>query len=651
MADDRTQFLIDLAAKFSGGETAVATLATLGDKMLVAGAGAEEFERITNATSGALEDAAAAAMSAAEALSVGQARYTEFETGADRAAKMVEKLSADLSEQGIALQRALEVGEAKQIERAEKKIWELAQRQQDAVVKSNAAAAALKSEAAAMDALGSKAAAATAKHGALQKGLANVKSAANETSKAAAASAGSGKMNEMAEALGRLGGPAGIAGQKVLALGGGFQKLGKAMGSAGPYIAVAVAIIAIASAAAIAAFAITKWGFSLAEANRSQALLAQGVAQSVAGGDALNAKIDELSKTVPATREELLAMAGDLAKTGLRGKELTDALEAAAVKAAELKFGPDFAKQMLSLDVQSRVLNANLAKTFGGLKIDPLLEGMQTLGALFDSSTASGRALKFLFETLFQPLIDGAAAVMPKIERMFLYAEILALKAYIALKPYRSEIQEVGHALLIGAAIIGGIFAAGIALVVGLFALLFAMSLSIVNAVYQLVDSFIALEKTIFGGLSDAVSYMTNLGGAMIDGLVNGITSKATAVVDAMTGVVKGGVDAVTKFLQLGSPSKLLFGKGENTAEGYAGGVESGTADAQGALEAMVAPPNPGGGRAAGAGGSVVNVAIENINVTGADGQARAEDLIEQFTAWLESVGITVGGGEAPSGA
>jgi hypothetical protein len=650
MADDRTQFLIELAAKFSGGDSAVATVATLGDRMLVAGATAKEFEAVTTATSNALEDAAAAALKASDAVASGEKGYAAAETAADKAAKMVELLSGRAQELTGKLQAALDVGDGASIARVEKQVWALAERQQDAVVKTNAAAAALKAEAAAMDVLNSKAASAAAKHDDLKKGLANVQGAADKAAKAELAAAGTGKVNEMAEAFGKLGGPAGVAGQKVLGVATGFKKLGTAMGSAGPYVAMAVAIVAIASAAFVAALAITHWGVSLAEANRSQALLSQGVAQSVQGGAELNAKIAQLSKTVPATRDELLKMAGDLAKTGLRGKDLSDELETAAVKAAKLKFGPDFGRQMLALEVQSRRFDDNIKDTFGGLKVEGLLEGMSTLGDLFDSSTSSGKALKFLFETMFQPLVDGATGVVPKIERMFLYAEIWALKAYIAMKPYRSEIEAVGHALLVGAAAIGGVLAVALGLVIGLFGLLVGIVLDVANGIYELVGAFVDVEKAIYGGLAGAVTFMGELGSNMIKGLVSGITGGATAVVDAMTGVVGGAVDAAKHALGIASESKVLAGLGDNSAHAFASGVEGGTSDAQGALESMVAPPSaPAGAGGSRAGGGGVSVSIGVINVNGESTKEQAHDLIDQFTAWLEGEGITIGGGEVPA--
>jgi hypothetical protein len=647
MATDGTQYLIELAAKFSSGDAAVTKLADLGDRMLKAGATAKDLELATKATAGALEAAGAAAKSAADAVSDGETKYAAAERAAERAAKAVERIGAMADGQVGKLQAALDTGDAKKIAAAESRVWALAQRQQDAVEKSNAAASALKTEASALDGLSAKAATAAHAHSDMTKGLANVKAAADKAAKAEAAASGSGKVNEMAEAFGKLGGPAGVAGQKVLGFATGFKKLGAAMGSAGPYVAIAVAIVAIAAAAGVAAVAISSWGIKLADTNRTQGLLMDGIARTSAGGAELADTIDRIGAVVPSTRAELMDMAKGLADSGLRGKALSSALEVAAVKAAKLKFGPDFQAQMLSLDFQSKRFGENLASTFGGLKIEPLLSGIQTLGALFDSGTASGRALKFLFESMFQPLIDGAAGAIPKIERLFLYAEILALKAYIALKPYRGEIEAVGRALLIGAAVLGGVMAVAIGVVVGLLGVMMAMVLDLSNTIYEWVGAFLAVGSAIYGAFASAVAFMTDIGGQMIDGLIGGITSKATAVVDAITGVVKGGIAAVENFLQIGSPSKLMAGIGGHTAEGFAEGVDSGAGDAQGALAAMVAPP-AGGGAGARAGGGV-SLSIGQIVLGAGTAKEQADEFIDHVTAWLEGEGLTLGGGEVPA--
>lgn len=648
MATDGTQFLIDMVAKLTGGTASVATLADLGDRLLAAGATANDLERAVKATSVALEDSTSAMKANGAAVSEGEAAYRQAEASADRAAKAVERIGAAAEAQRGKLKAAIDAGNAGSVETATAKLRELVTREEEAKSKALGAAAALNVEAASLDKLKASAAASAAKHADMIKGLANVKGAAEQAAKAEKAAAGSGKVNEMAEALGKLGGPAGVAGQKLLGVASGFSKLRASVGAAGFYVATAVAIVAIASAAIFATVAVGRWAVGLADANRSWSLLAAGVARSTSGGEQLEATISKLGTVVPQTNEELLAMAGGLADTGLRGKALASALEVAAVSAAKLKWGPDFAKQMLSLDVQSRRLHNNLADTFGVLNIEKLLGGVQTLVALFDASTASGRALKFLFEALFQPLIDGVSDAIPSIERFFLHAEILALKAYIALKPYREEIKMVGEAFLVAAAVIVGVLVVALGALVAAIGLVAFSILAPIAAVYMFFASLGEVWAEMKAVFADAVAFVSDLGSQMMQGLVNGITGGAAAVVGAITGAVGGAIDAAKHMLGIASPSKVFEGIGGFTAEGFAAGVDGGAGGAQGSLEALVAPPDARGGAPGGGARGPVTVNI-TVDGRGESDEGLAAKIAAAVRDVFESDALSIGGGEVPA--
>jgi hypothetical protein len=648
MAGDSTQFLIDLAAKFTGGQSSVATLAELGDKMLFAGAASTDFEKVVKATAAAVDESAAAFKTANEALAVGQTEYDQLESAAERASKSVEKINQLVADQAAKLAAAQKAGDEGGVERASAKMAVLAEKQADAGKKAEAAALSFKTAAAALDVLKAKAAGAEQMHTHLAKGLENVEAAAEKAKKAEADAAGSGSLKELSSGLAKIGGPAAAATDKVIGLAEGFKKLVSSLGSAGGYVAIAAGILAIASAAVVATIAITKWGVANADANRTTSLLAAGIAHTVAGGQELEATITKLGDVVPQSREELTAMASDLAKAGFRGKDLSNQLEIAAVKAAQLKWGPEFSKQLLSLDVQSRRLHDNLADTFGGLNIEKLLGGIQTLVALFDSTTESGRALKFLFEALFQPIVDGAGDATVKIERFFLYGEILALKAYIALKPYRSEIEALGKAFVIGSAIIIGLFAYAVFAVIASVGLLIAEIGALAVYLYDLGGAIVGGVSDAFHLLNQYILDLVDIGGQMIDGLINGITGGAKKVADSMVGVVTGGVSAVEKALGIGSPSKVLYDIGADTTAGFTGGVDDTSDDAQASLASMVAPPKGAPPGASSGGGNVINIAI-TIEGRGKSDDSILDELEDRLRDIFDVDSLTIGGGEVPA--
>jgi hypothetical protein len=82
-------------------------------------------------------------------------------------------------------------------------------------------------------------------------------------------------------------------------------------------------------------------------------------------------------------------------------------------------------------------------------------------------------------------------------------------------------------------------------------------------------------------------------------GLVAGITGGASTVVSAITGVATSAIGAAKDALGIHSPSKVFADIGDNTAAGFAEGVEEGAPEAKTALESMVEPPAPTAGGSA----------------------------------------------------
>ncbi len=614
-----------------------------------------------------LELAGAAATATSDAMKIGQAAYDQSEAAANKAALAVEKIGLAAQAQKSKLE-ALAAGSDGVVnvaayQRAAAKLEELNARQSEAAAKSASAMAAMNAEASALDKLKAAAATAADKESALSKAHDDLKKKGDDAAGAAKAQADAetksvGAAGLLEGAFAKLGGPLGAVGQKAAGVTGAVLKMGKSLGAAGPYVAAAVLAIAIAAAFVGATLAITKFAVESADTARTQALLSDGIAGSVKGGRALDETLDRLGKTVPQSRDELLGMAGDLAKTGLKGEALSTALEDAAVKAAKLKWGPDFAKQMLSLPNQAARLKSNLAGVFSGLNIEGLLEGLSTLVALFDKNTATGQALKVVFESLFQPVVDGLSGLIPKAVATFIQLEILGMKAAIAIKPYRQYLIDIGIGFGILAAIVVAIVvvfvAAGLAMVAA-FALLMALP-------FLLKDAFNSLAGGIKSGIGAAVDWLTGkfeavmaffqglslaeIGTALIDGLISGITGGGAGVLKAITGIATGAIGAAKGALGIASPSKVFAEIGMHTAAGMEQGVDGGTAGVQASVEALVEPPaaanDNGSAPGAAAAGSSGGGTVYNIYLTppaGADPGA----YLDEFRNWLDGLGAQAG--------
>jgi hypothetical protein len=581
-----------------------------------AGSAASAAE-IVDTLAARLKAASDAASSAADAVKAGEAAYKQAENAADRAAKAVEKVNV-----------AMQTADGAQLEK-------LKARQVEAAAAADKARAALVGEATALDKLKAAASGAAASQDKLTKELEGAQKAA-EFEKA---SRGTGNLGKLSGALNQLGGPLGKVGGFATGAADAISDLTETVGKAGPYVALGIAVVALATAIISATVAATAYAVSMAQAARSQMLLSDGIAGSVEHGRDLDAAIKSLEKRVPQTSEELRNMAADLAKTGLKGKDLADALEESATKAAEMKWGPDFARGVNSTDKLVSRLKANVTELFAGPRIqgalDKFLDALGSLVDLFDENTVTGQAMKVVAEDIFGTLIDGATSVIPKVIAGFIQLQIWILKALIAIKPYGSEIRTVIEAMAVFAAVVVGVVVGAIAAVVAVGALFVAGLVAIrdgVAAATEAIVRFVTDGINLLRGMN-----LNEIGTSIIQGLVSGIAGGGPAVVNALTGVVSGAIGAAKKALGIASPSKVFAEIGMNTAEGMAGGVDEGAGQVQGSLESMVAPPAESAAAAPAAassgGGSNFSGAQFIFNgVQGAeDAVSRIEEMLLRF--------------------
>ncbi len=611
---DGAEFSIDVGVK--GGDAAASAASAL-DKL-----------------ASSLEIAGVASTAAAAAMKAGQTAYDQAEAAANRAAVAVEKIGLAAAAQQGKLQAAIDAGDASSVERATAKLAQLTARQTEAVTKATAASAAMNAEAAALDKLKVAAGAASDVEAKLSKQQAALKASTDAKTKADKDAADAttksvGAAGLLEGAFAKLGGPLGAIGQKASGVGGAVLKMGKSLGAAGPYVAAAVLALAVATAFVGATLAITRFAVSAADTARTSALLSDGIAGSVEGGRKLDAKFAELADTVPIARDELAGMASDLAKTGLKGDALSAALETAAVKAAKLKFGPNFAKQLLSLDNQSAKLKRSVTGLFSGLKIEGFLENLSKAVGLFDENSASAKAIKVVFESLFQPIVDGLTALIPKAIATFIQLEILALKALIMIKPYGAVLEAIG----LGFVILGAVVVAAVAIFVGA-GIAMAAAFAFIIALPQLVAGSWGKVTAFFQSIS-----LAEIGTNIIKGLVDGILLGGPAVLNAISGIAKGAITAAKTALGIASPSTIFAEIGTNTAAGMEEGVDSGAADVQKSVEALVAPPEAAAGAVAG-GSSSGGAVTYNVTINGG---GDAQSNVAAFREWLASIGAQAG--------
>lgn len=295
-------------------------------------------------------------------------------------------------------------------------------------------------------------------------------------------------------------------------------------------------------------------------------------------------------------------------------------------------------------------LEKGFKKLFSGLKLEKFLSDFSSVVDLFDETNAAGKAIKVVFEDLFQPIVDGSGDMIAAARTAFLKLEIMALKALIAIKPYGSTILMVAKAFGVMAAVVTGVVLVVLAAIAANLAIMAVGIGIVITAITAFVAGVVwlslklqELTTWISGGIVDAFNAasawlssfsLAEVGGNIISGLVNGILGAGPAVLKALGGVVQGAVDGAKKLLGIASPSKVFAEIGGFTAEGMAVGVEDGAANVQGALETMVSPPEV---KAASAetgsrGGGGANLSGAVFNFYGVDG---AEDARAKFEETL----------------
>lgn len=463
--------------------------------------------------------------------------------------------------------------------------------------------------------------------------------------------AGAGSLHGLVDAA-RAGN--GAFGGLLSKMGGLAQMLGKT-GWVGLAILAAVAVVGLTAA-------IGAYGLAQANAARSERLALEGLTKipnwyGLAADSAsyLQDAINSVSATSALGRDKIAGYATELYKTGLRGQNLKDALDATAIAssaagesygsmvkgmlagtayvggsvkktadAIRARFGGVAKAQLLDLNVQTAKLKESFGRLFTGLKIEGFLSALNEVTQLFSQNTATGRALKVIIETLFNPIIAGAQMAAPLMKRFFQGLVIAALYVAIVLLTVRNKIRDtfgtpglfkgidwLTVALNAGIAV-GLLFAAvGVAIAVpwiALGAVLAAVGWAVFQAGKLIWGTLVVLGtmavmvgKGIGEIFSNIKAYFSGIdwgqfGTYIVDGFVNGITGGIGRVVSAVKNMGGSALKALASVLDSHSPSRKGFRLGFSLPEGMVGGVEKGTPNVENAVQSMVSIPTKAAG-------------------------------------------------------
>lgn len=336
--------------------------------------------------------------------------------------------------------------------------------------------------------------------------------------------------------------------------------------------------------------------------------------------------------------------------------------------ASRVRTGAALEKMAIALPEQFAHAKDNLAQIF---KVDntPLLRGLQRILSVLDESTASGKALRKLAASIFQPLFNAAEKLAPLFEAIFygvaisvLDFTIHVLDAAIALKGMipQSLVDKLGDvnnafdigstlgdALVVVAVALAAAFAV-VALSIGLAVAPFVLLFLAVRKVWNLLLDFSAWWTKFTLGASADNKGFASAGKDMTDGIVEGITKGQPAVNAALKSLAAGGLGAFEKEAKIASPSKAFRESARWIPEGAALGVEDGAPRMSSAVAALgssapLEDAAAGGGGGAGGGAAVpVNVYVD-ARGTSAEQARENKSLLQAMVEILQDAGRQAG--------
>ena len=454
----------------------------------------------------------------------------------------------------------------------------------------------------------------------------------------------------------------------------------KTGGPVAAIIALEMAFLALGAAVLGVVYKMAEYALACSDAANKQKNILTGLTGSAQAASELQSMISDVAGQVPIASTEVAKFAEDLYKSGKRGDELKKALVSASMAAAGLgkdtKLGSELArKAMLPLDVQVMKARENFAKIFAGVKVESFEKALQAVLSLLDENSSAAKALKFVVETILNPLFDAVATLGPMIKAFFQGMVIAALVVVIAVLRLRRAFKEafgsdlsvsidlVKTGLYAGMAAVAVLTAAVAALAVAMAAFaagalvgvmmlvapIAILMLGFAAACFVAMLPLIILGAAIYGlylafkAAYTAISGMewSSVGKSLMDGLLNGITSGAGAVMDAIRNLAGKMTSTIKGALGIASPSKVFAELGNFTAEGMALGIEGGSDRVNSAVGSMVSiPAEAPSGKVSGGGGRQI---VVNFNGVKNAEQLNSSSFLDKLTEAIETAALMSG--------
>lgn len=283
----------------------------------------------------------------------------------------------------------------------------------------------------------------------------------------------------------------------------------------------------------------------------------------------------------------------DLRRGRITFKQGAKGLEAALAA----KFGGTIQMQLMGLENQFQRARENIGLLFRNVNADPFLKALNTVLRLLDQNTAGGKAVQKFVTIAFNSVGRAIETVMPYARAFFIGLAIGALNFYAAIKPAIAFIQKLlfsgGESQLITTLKVAKTLVYGVG---AAFVLAMVPVAMLGLAVYGVIKTFAALYGIglrVGTAISDAVTGIrkrfagmsfSEIAMNLLKSLADGIAKGAGIVWDAIKGLGKGILKAISGALEIGSPSKAMRRMGRWTIEGLERGIVDETPSVQKAM-------------------------------------------------------------------
>lgn len=276
---------------------------------------------------------------------------------------------------------------------------------------------------------------------------------------------------------------------------------------------------------------------------------------------------------------------------------------AALDDAVQKKFGGAAMKLALSYPTQIAKAKESLDRLFAGVKIEPVLKVLHEVLGLLDENSASGKALKAIFETVLNPLFEAIGGKGGVAKAFFQGMIIVGLGFAIAILKAKKAIAETfgtssgidsTSAALTAGKVVAVALVAGVGMLTAAF---FLLAIATFIAFLPLILLGVAMVAVVAGivwliaHIGEAVSWLGELGGKaykagsdMIQGLGRAISAGKDWVVNLVKNLANSIITGITGPLQIHSPSRKFAWVGEMSTQGLAQGFDRGAPEVHDAM-------------------------------------------------------------------